>query len=143
VEAAFDPKVELMHLTRSYPHLDADILTHLSLTYGSAAPAVLGWTKDDPATERRIVPGLPYIWAEIPYVVQHEMALTLNDFLIRRTHVIHEDRDQGLGCASGVATAMAQHLGWDAAEVERQIEGYREQVSLTQAFRTERRQEEG
>jgi glycerol-3-phosphate dehydrogenase len=44
--------------------------------------------------------------------------LTLNDFLIRRTHVIHEDRDQGLECAPGVATAMARYLGWDAAEIE-------------------------
>jgi glycerol-3-phosphate dehydrogenase len=134
--------MELTRLAEGYPQLDDDILTHLTLTYGLAASTVLAWVKGDAAMGRRIVPDLPYIRAEIPYAIQHEMTLALNDFLIRRTHVIHEDRGQGLGCASGVATAMARYLGWDAAEIERQVEQYRQQVESSRAFRKERRGQE-
>ena len=142
VETASDPETALIALATTYPQLADDILVHLTLTYGPAAATMLAEVKGDAAQVRRIVAGLPYVWAEIPHAVEHEMALTLNDFLIRRTHVIHEDRDQGLGCASGVAKAMARYLGWNAAEIERQIEDYRQQVEFTRAFQTERRQGE-
>ena len=82
-------------------------------------------------------PGLPYIWAQVPYAIQHEMASTLSDVLIRRTHIIHEDREQGSRCASSVAALMAQYLGWEPAEVERQIEHYHQQIDLSRAFQRE------
>ena len=137
-EAAFDPQKELLALGECYPQCAPDILEHLALTYGPAASTVLAWTTDDAVMGRRIVPGLPYIRAEVPYAIQHEMALALSDFLVRRTHVVHEDREQGMGCAFDVATMMAQYLEWSAVEIERQIEQYRQQVELTRAFQRER-----
>jgi len=67
--------------------------------------------------------------------VQHEMALTLCDVLIRRTHVIYETRDGGLDQARAVAELMAPRLGWDEAEIERQVADYTAQVALTQQWR--------
>ncbi|MBE9507923.1 MAG: hypothetical protein IMY86_07710, partial [Chloroflexi bacterium] len=84
---------------------------------------------------KRIVPGLPYLMAEPLYGVQHEMALTLCDVLIRRTHVIYEARDGGLEQARAVAELMAPRLGWDEAEIKRQVDAYAAQVALTQAWR--------
>jgi len=135
LEAAFDVEQELPRLIEHYSHFDRDVLAHLALVYGPAASMVLELAKENPEMSRRIVPGRPYIRAEVPYAMRHEMALTLSDVLIRRTHIIHEDQDQGMGCASDVAVLMAQYLGWDSAEVERQIEGYHQQVELTRAFR--------
>ena len=68
--------------------------------------------------------------------IQHEMAITLNDWMIRRTHIMHEDAEQGLDCAPEVAAMMAPYLGWDAAQVERQVQEYHEQVRLSQHHRT-------
>jgi len=132
-----DLKSELAGLVERYPQLDRAVLAHLALAYGPAAPTVLAFAEGDAGMGRRIVPGLPYIWAEVPYAVQHEMAITLDDLLIRRTQIIYEDRGQGLECAADVANVMARHLGWDPAEVERQLEHYRQQVELTQAYRRE------
>jgi glycerol-3-phosphate dehydrogenase len=65
------------------------------------------------------------------------MALSLSDMLIRRTHVIYETPDAGLAQAQEGAALMAEKLGWDAAEQERQITDYKREVALTRSFRVE------
>jgi glycerol-3-phosphate dehydrogenase len=136
-EGAYDLEKELAGLNERFPQFDGDVLAHLSLAYGPDAATVLSLAGQEPEMGRRIVPGRPYIWAEVPYAIQHEMALTLSDVLTRRTHIIHEDRDQGMGVAADVAALMARTLGWEGAEVERQVERYHEQVALTRAFERE------
>jgi len=96
---------------------------------------MLAYVEENPILGERIVPELPYLMAEVPYAVQHEMALTLSDVLIRRTHVIYETRGGGLERARAVAELMAPRLGWDEAEVERQVADYAAQVALTQQWR--------
>jgi glycerol-3-phosphate dehydrogenase len=134
-ESAFEADSFVNGLVERYPQLDRDILEHVALTYGSASAGVLAMVEDDPQMGMRIVPGLPYIRAEVPYAIQNEMAITLSDWMIRRTHIMHEDEEQGLGCASDVAAMMAPYLGWNPAEVERQVQEYREQVRLSQRYR--------
>jgi len=134
-EASFDAQAELAALAARGSGLDEEVLGHLMWTYGPEVPALLEQIALDAGLGRRIVPGLPYICAEIGHAIEHEMAQTLCDVLIRRMHIIHEDAEQGLGCAAGVAALMAPHLGWDAAEIERQMAAYRQQVALTRAYR--------
>jgi glycerol-3-phosphate dehydrogenase len=122
-------------LAERYPQLDRQVLEHLALTYGPASSTVLATVEEDPEMGMAVVPGLPYIRAEVPYAIRHEMTMTLSDWLIRRTHIMHEAKDQGLGCASEVAAIMALHLGWDVAGVERQVQEYGEQVRLSQRYR--------
>lgn len=136
-EVAFDGESELSAPIEGYPRCERDILAHLSLTYGPAASTLLARAEADVGMGQRIVPGLAYIWAEVAYAIQQEMAMTLSDFMIRRTHILHEDAAQGTECAADVAAMMAQYLGWDATEVDRQVEHYRQQVKMTQAFREE------
>ncbi len=135
LEAAFDAEGEAARLAARYPQLERDVVAHVVSAYGPAATTLLAPIEEEAEMGCRIVPGLPYIWAEVPYAVQHEMALTLSDFMVRRTHIIHEDKDQGTACAAEVAAAMARELGWDSAEVERQMRAYDQQVALTRAFR--------
>lgn len=116
---------------------DEQVSHHLIETYGSDAAWIVGCAEGNSALGERIVPGLPYLMAEIAYAVQHEMALTLADVLIRRTHVIYEVRDGGLARAPAVANLMAERLGWDEAERARQVANYARQVALTQAWREE------
>ena len=84
----------------------------------------------DPALARRISPELPDIAAEAAYAAGHEQAHTVGDVLLRRTRLglldarrlCEPDADGPLA----VAQAMAGELGWDAAQVEREVEAWRE-----------------
>ncbi len=115
--------------------IDEAVDRHLLEAYGGEAAWVLAYAEENPTLGERIVPGLPYLMAEVLYAMQHEMAPTLCDVLIRRTHVIYEARDGGLSRAHDVAEWMARRLGWNATEAERQVAGYARQVALTQAWR--------
>ncbi len=108
---------------------------HLVETYGADALRILAYVEERPELGAPIAPGLPYLRAEVHYAIQHEMALSLSDVLIRRTHVIYESPDAGLLQAREIAALMAGKLGWDAAEQERQIAEYAHQVALTRSFR--------
>ncbi len=115
--------------------VDERVGRHLAETYGGEARWILGYVEENPALGEPIVPGLPYLLAEALYAVQHEMALSLSDVLIRRTHVIYEAADGGMARARTVAEVMAPRLGWDAAEIDRQIADYAAQVALTRSWR--------
>ncbi|MGD1996017.1 MAG: glycerol-3-phosphate dehydrogenase/oxidase [Anaerolineae bacterium] len=115
---------------------DQEAHAHLIDAYGADAAWVLAYAEQNAALRERIVPELPYLMAEALYAVQHEMALTLSDVLIRRTHVIYEARNGGREQARAVAGVMASRLEWDKAEIEQQTADYLAQVALTQAWRS-------
>jgi glycerol-3-phosphate dehydrogenase len=62
-----------------------------------------------------IVSGLPYRMGTMSWAVEHELACTLGDLLIRRTHIAFETRDNGRAAARRVSA----FLGWDAKEIDR------------------------
>ncbi len=120
---------------RQVSDVDASVGKHLSDTYGSDAAWILAYAEENPNLETRIAPELPYLMAEVLYAVQHEMALTLSDVLVRRTHMIYEIQSGGIEQARAVARLMAPRLGWDELEVERQVADYAAQVTLIQSWR--------
>ena len=115
--------------------VDGAVGGHLVDTYGGDATWVLAYAEENPLLGDRIVPELSYIMAETLYAVQHEMALTLCDVLIRRTHVIYETEDGGIEQARAVAELIAPRLGWDEVEVEHQVDTYAAQVAITRNWR--------
>ena len=112
--------------------LRPDTVTRLD-RYGAAAGVILDLIAEDPALAARIVPDLPYIMAEVVYACRYEMALTLDDVLDRRVRVNFEAWDHGSAAAPAVAALMARELGWDAAEIARQVAEYRALVSQSGA----------
>ncbi len=115
--------------------VDEPVSKHLAEAYGDNAAWVLAYAEENPALGKRFAPELPYLMAEPLYAVQHEMALTLCDVLIRRTHIIYEAWNGGLERSRAVAGLMAPCLSWDEAEIERQVADYAAQVALTQQWR--------
>jgi glycerol-3-phosphate dehydrogenase len=113
---------------------------HLARAYGEDAETILAAVAADPPLGRRVLEGLPYVWAEVLRAVGSEMGMTLEDVLRRRLHVFYEARDGGLSIAEEVAERMAELPGleWDAAEVERQVEAYRAAVEATRPALTRR-----
>jgi glycerol-3-phosphate dehydrogenase len=75
-----------------------------------------------------IVSGLPYRMNEMRWGVEHELACTLGDLLIRRTHVAFETRDNGRSAARRVAEEVAQLLGWDESRRARELARYDAEV---------------
>jgi glycerol-3-phosphate dehydrogenase len=48
----------------------------------------------------------------------------VDDVLVRRLHLYHETRDQGMSAAHRVAALLAQELGWDEAWATAAAERY-------------------
>jgi glycerol-3-phosphate dehydrogenase len=109
--------------------LGAHVRDHLVARHGSEAATVIAMARDDPDLAQPLVPGLPYLRAEVLYAVEHEMALTVDDVLARRTRARLLARDASADAAEAVADLMAARLGWDTEERDRQIEAYRQSVA--------------
>ena len=90
----------------------------------------------DASLAGRLMEGHPYVWAEVPHAVRAEMAMTLEDVLVRRLHLFYEAADGGLAVAEEVARRMAGEpgLGWGEEEVARQVEAYRRAVRENRGF---------
>ena len=91
--------------------------------------------RENPSLAEPIVPGLPYLKAQIPYTVRHEMVMTLRDFMMRRTRLLYEAPDGGLSVAPEIARLMAAELGWEQPRIEEEVEACRMEWEKIQRFR--------
>ncbi len=92
---------------------------------------------EDRSLREPLLPDLPYVRGQVAYAVRYEMALRLEDVLVRRLRVLHEDPEHGLGVAEEVAKLMAAHLGWNASRIAKEVEEYERVVAANEAFRRE------
>ncbi len=107
---------------------DAAMANHLATSFGSRWRAV--WEEiERPGGRDRVVDELPYSIGELRYSLQEEMAYTLGDLLIRRTHIAFETRDHGEGAAERVAALAAASHGWDTDEARAAVADYRREVT--------------
>ena len=115
--------------------LPQDVAGNLVSSYGGRVDDLLALFKDEPMLKERLVAGLPFIWGQLTYAVRHEMVLTLDDFLVRRIHILSLDPDQGRMLAAKVAATMAPLLGWDQAQTAEQVDRYLNEVQGNRKFR--------
>ncbi|WP_225728477.1 MULTISPECIES: glycerol-3-phosphate dehydrogenase/oxidase [unclassified Nocardia] len=101
---------------------------HLLGRYGSAIADIFELIEGDRALAETLPGAEEYLAAEAVYAVTHEGALHLDDVLTRRTRISIEVADRGLTAAPVIAELIAPHLGWDAADVEREVTRYRDRV---------------
>ncbi|CAN5590391.1 glycerol-3-phosphate dehydrogenase [soil metagenome] len=96
-----------------------DAAARLVARHGTQAPAVvaLGGELD---LLRPLVPGRPFLEAEVAWGVRHELALSVDDVLSRRLRLSPELRDRGAAIAPRVAEIMAGDIGW--GETRRALE---------------------
>lgn len=103
---------------------DHAVAERLTTAYGSRWRNVWSYAQRDATLAHRIVDGLPYVFAEVSHAVEREMACTLADVLVRRTHIAFETRDHGKRVARAIVPLVAELLGWREAEQERQLLAY-------------------
>jgi glycerol-3-phosphate dehydrogenase len=101
--------------------LDADSWHHLQRLYGAHAAGVAALAASRPELAERIVPNLPVTGLQVVEAARHEMGLTLEDIVLRRT---------GLGSAGypGDAAVMRverllrEELGWTASRAADELQ---------------------
>ena len=108
-------------------------LKHLIELYGSRYTEVLEYAARDPSLRSALCERNLDIEAEIPHAIEHESALTLSDFMLRRALIAYRECE-GLDCCSAVANKMSKILGWDEEETSLQIEDYRKQINLRHEY---------
>ena len=107
---------------------DGVMANHLATSFGSRWRDV--WEEiERPSGRDRVVDELPYTVGELRYSLQHEMAYTLGDVLIRRTHIAFETLDHGEAVAERVSALAAAIHGWDLAGARAAVLDYRREVT--------------
>ena len=110
--------------------LETDVAKHLSESYGDrawtvasmASPTGASW----PLHGVRLTPLYPYIEAEARYACRCEYALTIVDFIARRTRISFLNVQATLECLPRVIDIMGEELGWDLARKEVEFESAQE-----------------
>ena len=122
-----------LHTIPAVAAVGPDAAAHLVSRHGTEAPGVasLGTERD---LIRALVPGRPFLEAEVTWAACHELALSLDDVLARRTRLAQELPDRGAAIAPRVAELLGTELGWGetrrALEVETYLEMARREYSV-------------
>jgi glycerol-3-phosphate dehydrogenase len=116
--------------------LSSQTIKHLR-HYGSEALALLTLIEDNAELGRRLIDDLPFIRAEVVYACRHEMAMTPYDILARRTSIMLEDRQRGLGALDDVVALMASEHNWSAEQQQLMSESFRSVVQRQLAIEQE------
>ncbi|WP_405742804.1 glycerol-3-phosphate dehydrogenase/oxidase [Streptomyces sp. NBC_01525] len=101
---------------------------HLLNRYGSLTEELLELVVADPSLGEPLTGAEDYLRAEVVYACTHEGARHLDDVLTRRTRISIETFDRGTGCAREAAELMAPALGWDFAQVDKEVAHYEKRV---------------
>ncbi|MCP4756540.1 MAG: FAD-dependent oxidoreductase, partial [Proteobacteria bacterium] len=105
-------------------HRHAEKFGDLS-TYGSDAPRIKDLLREDKTYGELLHPNLKTVTGEIVWAVRQEMAVTVEDFLARRTRALLLDAKASMEAAPKVADVMAKQLGKNRSWKKSQVEKYR------------------
>jgi glycerol-3-phosphate dehydrogenase len=101
--------------------VDQESAKWLMRRHGKRAEEVLRSIAGEPRLAERILPGLPFIHADLLFCARHEMAVHLDDLLRRRMPllILAKLSDEAL---RSIAATVADAMGWDEAAVDSEIE---------------------
>jgi glycerol-3-phosphate dehydrogenase len=120
--------------------LSPAVASRLVRTYGTEHAKILAYALRDKRLLEPLTSGAAVLRAEAVYAAEEEMAVTLEDFLARRTDLMLFDPSgrKGLNAAPLVARLMGSVLGWGWRARREQIRHYREAVAAMMAFAKEK-----
>ena len=97
--------------------------SHLSI-YGSDAIAIKQMIEEDSSLSDKVHPSYPYTRAEVKWMIQNEMAITVEDILARRLRLLFLDSKAAMEAAPLVAGMVTSLTGSSIQEEERQVEAF-------------------
>lgn len=98
-----------------------EVVDHLVTTYGRSIDAVLAVAGETPELGGPLVDDQPVLLGEAVWAARNEAAVTLADFVFRRTG-LGTLGDPGAPALERAAAAMGEVLGWDAARRTAEID---------------------
>ncbi len=104
--------------------LSIDTVSHLTRLYGSECAAIFNLVRERRTLAQPLHPEHPAIEAQVIHAARRELAMRVEDVLVRRLHLYYETADQGRIAAHRVAELMGEELGWDGQVVEREAARY-------------------
>jgi len=113
--------------------ISVETLDRLVSLYGSRYTEVLDYLKKDRRLRERICKTQPDIMAEVVHAIEKESALTLTDFMIRRSLIAFRECE-GLDCCTKVAKKMGAILRWSSREVASQVNAYKKEIAMRHAY---------
>lgn len=100
--------------------LDGQTADNCVRRYGANFESVLQLIAGQPNLAERIVPDLPFCYAELVYAARYEMAVTLTDILRRRVPLmLLTVLDPAT--IQNACRLVAEHMNWDDAEQSQQV----------------------
>ena len=118
--------------------LELATLERLVATYGRGYRRVTELAGKVPGGAERLCPRNPEIVAQLHVAVQEEMAVSLQDVLLRRTG-IGTSACQGVDCAEAIGQRMGQLAGWSPRRLTAELDAYGAHVARSRKFRDGRR----
>ena len=91
--------------------------------HGTEAPAIVALGADLDLM-RPIVPGRAFLESEVVWAARHELALSLDDVLARRTRLAQELPDRGAAIAPRVAVLLGAELGWGESRQGLEVDAF-------------------
>jgi len=116
--------------------ISRETLAHLISLYGSRCREVLDYVKKEKRLGERICKTNHDIMAEVIHAIEKESALTLSDFMLRRS-LIGFRQCEGLDCCSKVAKKMGEILAWPYKELTSQIRAYKGEIAKRHSYEKE------
>ncbi len=119
---ALNPYLEAVY--HQHPELSHANTEELALTYGSEVDRLFTLMEEEPALAEALTQSRGEVAVQIAHAVRHEMALTLEDVVFRRTG-LGTLGDPGPHALAHAAQVMARELGWDQATLDEQLHAVR------------------
>jgi glycerol-3-phosphate dehydrogenase len=124
----FEASAALIRQTAQKLNLSQKTAEHLLGTYGKDALKVLDRVRKQKELAELISEDFAAIMAEIPYCLEEEMALGLEDLLARRIRLGFVNQEQCLQVAPKVTT-LIQALGyWNLEQAQKELRNFQEKV---------------
>ncbi|MBI1735614.1 MAG: glycerol-3-phosphate dehydrogenase/oxidase [Candidatus Rokubacteria bacterium] len=114
--------------------LAPETIEALVATYGRGFRRVAELAGKLPDGRERLCPRNPEIAAQVHVAVHEELAVSLQDVLLRRTG-LGTSRCQGLDCAEAIGRRMAALAGWTPRRLAAELDAYRKEVARSHRFR--------
>jgi glycerol-3-phosphate dehydrogenase len=131
----FEPFYEAMQIIGQEEYcLEPDVVDALLVRYGSNIRTILRYIEEHPAMAERVGGRLPILRAEVRYAVEHEMTLSLVDFLVRRTGDLLFAAEEALEAAPQLLQTLGEFHGWEERERARQWQAWEEAVEEARGF---------
>ncbi len=111
--------------------------SYLANRYGTRALDISKLIRQDQRLRAPQAAGRPEVLAEVDWAIREELAVTVCDFLIRRTQIFFRNLDQGLGAVDAVAARMGDLLGWDDEHRTEEVLAYQSEVARSRRWRSD------